>query len=164
MGVPEKRYRYRRDSHGSNVEHTMRIRIKCTGMNALPGKPEHALGGYLEKTKSLMNSCLHTFKLLPLTNEEDRGPLWEDGDFREDAELKHYVSAEEKMENRATKSFEIYVECSYAGLGNAPWGMNTTSGGIMGEYLDMLQGMMLTHHQREENESGTVTQKMTSNE
>ena len=58
------------------------------------------------------------------------------------------------MENEATKSFEIYVECSYAGLGNATQGSNTISGGIMREYLNMLTGMMLTHHQRERNELG----------
>ena len=54
LGILEKRYRYGRDSHGSNVKYTMRIRIKSAGNNGLPGKPEHALGGYLEKTKCLM--------------------------------------------------------------------------------------------------------------
>ena len=61
LGVPEKRFRYGRDSHGSNVEYTMRIRIKSIGNNGLPGKPEHALGGYLAKTKHLMTLSLHTF-------------------------------------------------------------------------------------------------------
>ena len=51
-------------------------------------------------------------------------PVGEDGDFGEDTELKHYVNVEEKTENRAAKSFEIYVESSYAGLGNVTRGMN----------------------------------------
>ena len=63
-----------------------------TGNNGLPGKPEHALGGCLEKTRCRMNSYSHTFRLLPPSNREDRGPLGEDGDFREDTELTHYVS------------------------------------------------------------------------
>ena len=46
LGVPEKIFRYGRDSHGSNVEYTMRIKIKSIGKNGLPGKPEHALGGF----------------------------------------------------------------------------------------------------------------------
>ena len=132
----------------------MRIRIKSTGKNGLPWKPEHACGGYLEKTKCLMNTYSHTLRPLSLPNGEDRGQLGEYGHFGEDAELKHYVSAEEKTENGATKTFEIYVESSYAGLGNAARGMNTISGETMGEYMDVLQGIMLTHHQRERNESG----------
>ena len=122
LGVPEKRYRHGRDSHVSNVEYTTRIMIMGEGDNGLPGKPEHALRGYLEKTKCLMNSYSHTFRLLPLPNREDIGPLWGDGEFGEDAELTHCVSAEEKTENGATKSFEIYVESSYSGLGNANCG------------------------------------------
>ena len=71
--VPEKRYRYERDSHESNFEYIMRTRIKSAGNNGLPGTPEHALGGYLKKTKCLMTSSLHTFKLLPLPKGEERG-------------------------------------------------------------------------------------------
>ena len=52
LGVPEKRYRYGRDSHVSNVEHTVKIRIKCTDSNGFPGKPEHALGENLEKNET----------------------------------------------------------------------------------------------------------------
>ena len=33
LSIPEKRYRYGRDSRRSNVEHTVRIRIKYTGNN-----------------------------------------------------------------------------------------------------------------------------------
>ena len=36
-------------------------------------------------------------------------PVGEDRDFGEDTELKHYVTAEEKMESGATKSSEIYM-------------------------------------------------------
>ena len=62
------------------------------------------------------------------------------------------MSAEEKIENGATKSFKIHVECSYAELGNTARGKNTILEGIMGEYLNTLQGMMLIHHQGEMNE------------
>ena len=95
LGVPEKRYRYGRDSHGSNVEYTMRIRIKGTGNNGLPGGSEHALGGYLAKTKRLMQLSSHTFRILPQTTEQGRGPPGDDGDFGDDAELQHYVREEE---------------------------------------------------------------------
>ena len=93
------------------------------GGNGLPGKPEHTRRGYLEKTKRLMNSYSHILRLLLLPNGEDRGPLGEDGDSGEDAELKKYVSSEGKTENGATESFEIYVKSSYTGLGNATKGI-----------------------------------------
>ena len=71
-----------------------------------------------------------------------------DGDFGEDIELKHYVTAEEKMESGATKSLEIHVESSYAGLGNASRGTNTITGGTKGEYRNILIGMMIKYNQR----------------
>ena len=60
LGIPEKKCRHCRDSHGSNAEYTMRIKIMSTGDHGLTGKSEHALGRYLEKTKRLMNSYSYT--------------------------------------------------------------------------------------------------------
>ena len=77
----------------------------------------------------------------------------EDGDFGGDTDLKPYVSAEEKMETGATKSFKMYMESSYARLGSMARAMNKISGGTMGEYVNTVQGMMLQHQQRERNES-----------
>ena len=37
--VPEKRYIYGGESHGSNVKYTMRIRFMSTGDHELLGKP-----------------------------------------------------------------------------------------------------------------------------
>ena len=48
------------------------------------------------------------------------------------------MNAEEKTENGATKSFKIYVESSYAGMGNMTRAMDTILGGIMGEYVNTL--------------------------
>ena len=80
--------------------------------------------------------------------------MGEEGDLGEDKDLETSVNADEKTENGATKIFKIYVENSYAGLGNMSRAMNTISGGTMGEYVNMLQGMILQHQQRDRNESG----------
>ena len=48
------------------------------------------------------------------------------------------------------------MESSYAWLDNATRGMNTILGGTMGGYVNVLQAMMLIHHQRERNELGEI--------
>ena len=60
LGVPEKKYKYGRDSHGSNVKYTTRTKITSTSEHGFPGRPEAALVGYLEKTKDMTSSYSHT--------------------------------------------------------------------------------------------------------
>ena len=50
-------------------------------------------------TKCLLDCYIHLYRLLLPSNESDRRPVGEDGDFGEDIELKHYMTAEEKMES-----------------------------------------------------------------
>ena len=52
------------------------------------------------------------------------------------------------MDSGATKSFEIYVESSYAGLGNATRGANMITGCTKGEYEITFKGMGIKQHQR----------------
>ena len=106
-----------------------------TGDHGLPGKLEDVLGRedrYLMHTKYLLNSYNHSYQILPPSNKGDRMPVGEDGGFGEETELKHYVIAEGEMESGATKSFEKYVESSYAGLSNATRGRNKITGGTKG--------------------------------
>ena len=64
------------------------------------------LGGICRKKRS--DELIFTHTLTPFAAKWDNiEPVGEDGNFVEDAELKHCVSAEEKTENGATKSFEI---------------------------------------------------------
>ena len=75
----------------------MRIRIMRTGNHGLLVKPEDVLGGedrYLMHTKRLLNSYNHSYRVLSPSNKGDRMSVGEDGDFREDTELKHYATAE----------------------------------------------------------------------
>ena len=51
----------------------------------------------------------------------------------------------DKTKNGATKSFEIYVEKLYTGLGHMNRVMYAISGGTMEAYVNTLQGMMLRH-------------------
>ena len=83
-----------------------------TGYHGLPGKPEDVLGeqeGYLLITQRLLNCDLHSYRLLPPPDRRDRIPVEGDRDFGEDIELKHYVTAEEKMESGATNFFLRYM-------------------------------------------------------
>ena len=106
-----------------------------TGDHGLLGKPEDVLGeedGYPLHTKHLLNSYNDSYCILSSSNKGDRMPVGEDGGFGEETELKHYVIAEGEMESGATKSFEKYVESSYAGLSNATRGRNKITGGTKG--------------------------------
>ena len=108
MGVPEKKYKYRRDSHGLNVEHATRLEITSTGNHGFPWTPEVALTGCLDIMEDLMGSYHHTSCLITSPNGDDRRPVGEDGNFGEDKELEPYVNTGVMTENGMTKSFEIY--------------------------------------------------------
>ena len=84
MCVPEKKYKYGRDSHGSNVKDTIRLKITCTCDHDFLGTLEVSIVGYLEIMKDLMGSYRHTFQLITVPNGGDRRPVGEDGDFGED--------------------------------------------------------------------------------
>ena len=86
VGVPEKMYIHGGESHGSDVKHTMRIKIMSTCDHGLPGKSEDVLGGkgrVSDATKRLLNFHLHSYRLLPPSNESHRRTVGEDRGFEE---------------------------------------------------------------------------------
>ena len=67
--------------------------------------------------------------MIKAPNEGDRSPMGMDGVFGEATEMAPYVYDVEKMENGATKSFEVYLVSSYPRLAHLNQEINTILGG-----------------------------------